>query len=80
MAVVQTGVREPLRSMNVFYRQCSLYENATLHKYIFSAHVIVQPCRHTTSKAFQELFGVLQVRRNEISLHNWSGGTAHLRT
>jgi len=37
---------------------------------------------HTTSKAFQALkglFGMLQVRKNEISLRNWSGGTAKLR-
>jgi len=32
MAVVQFGVREPLGYINVFYRQCPLYEYFTLRK------------------------------------------------
>ena len=59
--------------------------------FCFSAHAIVQPCRHTTIEALQALkwlcdrytilkFGIVQVRLNEISLRKLSGSTAHLPT
>jgi len=47
-------------------------------------------CRHTTSETFRQgyaiytvydiKFGMLQVRKNEISLRKCSGTSAHLRT
>jgi len=66
----------------------------TVHSSLVT-HAIAQPCRHTTSEAFQALqglcdiyiyilyditFGMLQGRENDISLRKWSGGTAQLRT
>jgi len=54
-----------------------------------SAHAISQPCRHTTSETFRKGYaiyiydiklGMLQVRKNEISLRKCSGSSAHLRT
>jgi len=45
-------------------------------------------CRHTTSETFRKAvrciydinFGMLQVRKNEISLRECSGSSAHLRS
>jgi len=57
-----------------------------------SEHATAQPCRHTTSEAFQALkvlcdiyiyyikFGMLQVRENEISLRKWSLVVLRMRT
>jgi len=68
MAVVQPGVREPLRCLWMCFA-CSVPSKKTLHStnISFSAHAIAQPCRHTSSKAFRAskgLFGMLQVRKN----------------
>jgi len=62
----------------------------TEQMFILVRNVIMQPCIHTNSKAFQALqglcniydikFGLLLVCENKISLRKWSVRTAHLRT
>jgi len=43
-------------------------------------HVDTQPVKRFKCLTLQGLFVMSQVRKNEISLRSWSGGTAHLRS
>ena len=70
--------------------QCSLWENFTLSKCFFRAHATAQPYRHnqwsvlSVKRAMRYIydveFGMMQVRKNEISQRKWSGSIAQLRT
>ena len=60
------------------YKLCELYNKYTiLSKYEQNTHFIqIAPCFRWSFHCFE----MLQVRENEISLRNSSGGPEHLRT
>jgi len=62
-ALVTSAAPQPVFPLRKLYTEQNPY---------FSAHA--QPCRHTTSEAFQAVsdkkFEMLQVRENEITLRN----------
>jgi len=60
------------------YKLCELYNKYTiLSKYEHTTHFIqIAPC----FRGSFHCFGMLQVRKNEISLRNSSGGPEYLRT